>query len=90
MTTEEHITTLLTERFHPTALDLRNDSHKHIGHAGVTDALNSHFSLTIVSEEFQNKSRVQRHQMIYDCLKDLMDNPIHALSIHAYSPREPH
>ncbi len=88
MTIENTIKDLLTTCCKPEVLELRNDSHKHIGHVGVNDALNSHFSLTIVSTEFRNKSRVQRHQMIYECLKELMDNPIHALAIHAYTPEE--
>ena len=31
-----------------------------------------HYSLTIISEDFRGKSRVQQHQMVYDALQGKM------------------
>jgi len=86
MTIQNKIEQLLTEAFSPISLTVRNDSHLHQGHAGSPGTGESHFTVTIVSNAFENKSRVQRHQMIYLCLQDLMNNPIHALAIHASTP----
>jgi BolA protein len=47
-----------------------------------------HFAVTIVSPTFQDKSPVQRHQMIYQALGDMMKKEIHALSIQAFTPDE--
>lgn len=88
MTVEEKIQHLLTERLKPSGLIIKNDSSKHAGHSHVEDKENSHFAVTIISNEFIGKTRVQRHQMIYECLHDLMDHPIHALVIHAHTPEE--
>ncbi len=88
MTIDKIIEELLTKEFSPTSLTVRNDSHLHQGHAGSPGTGESHFTVTIVSNVFENKSRVQRHQMIYSCLQELMNNPIHALAIHASSPKE--
>jgi BolA protein len=63
---------------------LENDSARHKGHAGNTGG--SHFNISITSEKFEGKSRIERHQMIYDSLKDFFPNKIHALSIKAVAP----
>lgn len=48
----------------------------------------THFEAVIVSEEFAGKSRVQRHQLVYQTLGDRMREEIHALSIKTYTPQE--
>lgn len=41
-----------------------------------------HFSLTVISDRFKDKSRIERSQMIHEVLKGLMkDDAIHALSL---------
>ena len=49
---------------------------------------NIHFEAIVVSEEFDGKRPLQRHQLIYKCLGTFMGNEIHALSIRAYTPKE--
>jgi len=48
----------------------------------------THFEAVIVSEAFTGKSRVQRHQMVYQTLGDRMREEIHALSMKTYTPQE--
>ena len=72
----------------PAHLDLVDESAKHAGHAGAAPGGNTHWKLTIVSAAFAGKSTVARHRMIYQALGDLMQNPIHALSIRALSADE--
>jgi len=47
-----------------------------------------HFEALVVSEEFAGKSRVQRHQRVYQTLGDRMREEIHALSIKTLTPQE--
>jgi acid stress-induced BolA-like protein IbaG/YrbA len=47
-----------------------------------------HFEAVVVSEEFAGKSRVQRHQRVYQTLGDRMRGEIHALSMKTYTPQE--
>ncbi len=47
-----------------------------------------HFEAVVVSEEFAGKSRVQRHQRVYQILGDRMREEIHALSIKTFTPQE--
>ncbi|HEY0664719.1 MAG TPA: BolA/IbaG family iron-sulfur metabolism protein [Gallionella sp.] len=48
----------------------------------------THFEAVIVSDAFAGKSRVQRHQMVYQTLGDRMREEIHALSMKTYTPQE--
>jgi acid stress-induced BolA-like protein IbaG/YrbA len=47
-----------------------------------------HFEAVVVSEEFAGKSRVQRHQRVYQTLGDRMREEIHALSMKTLTPQE--
>jgi acid stress-induced BolA-like protein IbaG/YrbA len=47
-----------------------------------------HFQALIVSREFEGKSRVQRHQLVYAALGERMREEIHALSMKTFSPDE--
>ena len=40
-----------------------------------------HFQALIVSREFEGRSRVQRHQLVYAALGERMREEIHALSM---------
>jgi len=46
----------------------------------------SHFEAVIVSDEFEGKSLIQRHQVVYKALGDAMKEDIHALSMKTYTP----
>ena len=46
-----------------------------------------HFEVTVVSEAFEGKRRIQQHRMIYDALEaELEDETIHALSLSTSTP----
>ena len=40
-----------------------------------------HWNVAVRAEEFQGKSMVEQHQMIYAALGDWMKGPIHALAL---------
>lgn len=71
----------------PVQIDITDDSHKHIGHAGA-HAGGGHYGLRIVSAQFAGKPTLTRHRMIYSALEDMMKHDIHALNIAAYTPEE--
>jgi BolA protein len=68
-------------------LELIDDSARHAGHEGAKGG-GGHYRLRIVSAEFQGKSTVERHRLVYSTLGDLMRSKIHALSIQSLSPDE--
>ncbi|HUJ88452.1 MAG TPA: BolA/IbaG family iron-sulfur metabolism protein [Burkholderiales bacterium] len=47
-----------------------------------------HFQALIVSRQFEGRSRVQRHQLVYQALGDRMREEIHALSMRTLTPQE--
>ncbi len=85
--TAELIKQKLNELLNPQLLELIDNSADHAGHAG-TQKGGGHYSVTIVAELFDGKNMVQRHQLVYQALGDLMKNEIHALGINALTPSE--
>ena len=47
-----------------------------------------HFEAVIVSAEFNGKSKVQQHQVVYRALGDRMREEIHALSMQTLTPEQ--
>lgn len=84
---EERITQLLSQALPDASIDIENESHLHAGHAGAEDG-RGHFRLKIISEKFTGKRSLQRHQLIYQILDDMMQSDIHALAIDAKTPDE--
>jgi len=70
----------------PATLEIRDDSHRHAGHAGAREG--GHFDIVIVSARFAGLATVQRHRLVYDAVGDLKTHGIHALGIRAKSPDE--
>lgn len=80
---EKLLTTL-----NPTRLDVVNESHLHAGHASSPSTGESHFRVLIVSPDFTGKSRVERHRIINDLLREELKDGVHALAIKALAPGE--
>ena len=78
---------LLQAAFAPDVLEVIDDSHKHIGHAGARDG-HGHFSVDIVSPAFAGLLPLARHRAVYAALGEMMVTDIHALSIRARTPDE--
>jgi BolA protein len=76
----EQIRQRLTEALAPTVLEIADEGHRHVGHAGEGKG---HFHVRIASPAFAGQLPLKRHRMIYAALEGLMDNGIHALSIDA-------
>lgn len=75
---------LITE-LAPDEIDVIDESHKHIGHAGARSGL-GHFAVVIRSARFAGCSLLERHRQVYDALGDMMRTDIHAVSIRALAP----
>lgn len=77
----------LQQALDPVALEVRDDSAAHAGHAGAREG--SHLSVRIVSARFAGLPRLARHRLVYDALSTLLPQGIHALAIDARAPDEP-
>ena len=87
MSRVERIQAALQAAFAPLQLEVKDDSHRHAGHAGARDG-RGHFNVAIVSEAFAGKPPLARHRAVYAALGDMMQTDIHALAIKAQTPAE--
>ena len=84
------IPALIRERLaalEPKVVEIYDESGEHVGHAGAQSG-GGHYQVTIVSQQFQGKSRVARHRIVYAALDGLMPSQIHALAITAWTEEE--
>ena len=88
MTARDRIAEKLTKSFAPERLDVIDESHQHVGHAGHRPGGETHFRVYIVSQAFQGKSRLERHRMVNETLAGELAGGVHALAIHANAPGE--
>jgi BolA protein len=83
----ERIRALLQAALQPSELEVGDDSHLHVGHAGAASG-GGHYRVKIVSERFEGQRLVMRHRLVYDAVQGMMHTDIHALAITALAPSE--
>lgn len=81
----EAIRDALLGAFADARVEVRDDSHRHAGHAGARDG-RGHFHVRIESPDFAGMAPLQKHRAVYAALGGLMTTDIHALSIDARTP----
>ncbi|AWY00737.1 transcriptional regulator [Marinomonas primoryensis] len=83
MNVQTQIDQRINEKIDIHHMTLENESYMH----NVPEGSESHFKLVLVSDVFQGKRLVQRHQLVYATLQEEMTK-IHALAMHLYSIQE--
>jgi len=78
----------LSAALEPAELDIVDDSHRHVGHAGHDGQGESHFKLRIVSPAFAGQSRVERQRLVYRILAAELAGRVHALGVVTLTPEE--
>ncbi len=68
----------------PAHLEVVNESHMH----SVPPNSETHFKVVIVSDDFEGRRKVARHQAVYGLVGDELAGPVHALALHTYTPGE--
>ena len=84
LTSEDLINSILQEELVPDYLEVVNESSQH----NVPPNSETHFKVTIVSNAFNDVTRVSRHQLVYKALAELLSSPVHALALHTYTSEE--
>ncbi|MGE5452289.1 MAG: BolA family protein [Acidobacteriota bacterium] len=77
----QQIEAALQAALQPASLVVDDDSHLHAGHEGAESG--KHFTVTVRAACFTGLSHVQRHRLVYDALRDLIPQGVHALAIKA-------
>lgn len=73
---------------HPTRLDVINESELHAGHRNSPGTGESHFRILIISDAFTGRSRVERHRLVNELLKEELAGGVHALALSTIAPGE--
>lgn len=84
MSVQTEIEKKITVAFQPEHLQVINESHMH----SVPPNSETHFKLVLVSSVFDGMRSVACHQKVYASLADELAGPVHALSLHTYTPDE--
>ena len=79
---DDRIERQLREAFHPSHLEVINESHLHSGHAGDDGTGESHYRLRIRSSFFEGMNRVSIHRAVNGALAEELKT-VHALAIDA-------
>ena len=66
-------------------VDVVDESHLHVGHAGAAGG-GGHFRVTIVSPRFEGLSTVEAQRLVYQVLAKEMESEIHALAMKTLTP----
>ncbi len=83
MTMQQTIESKLNSSFSIEHLAIENESHMH----NVAPGSESHFKVTIVSEDFRELMLIKRHRLVNKAL-ELELQTIHALALHTMTPDE--
>lgn len=84
MKVQQEIEQQLKAQLNPLFLDVANESHQH----SVPPNSETHFRVIVVSQAFESKRKVARHQQVYAALNAQLEGPVHALALHTYTPDE--
>ena len=81
---------ILQQALAPTQLEVLDESAAHAGHAGAgPDPFGTHFRVRIASPLFAGLSRVAQHRLVYDPLRQMIAQGVHAIAIEVVSPVHP-
>ena len=90
----ESIEKKIAEELAPEVLVVNDDSEKHANHKGLHDghagvrSNESHFSVTVVSEQFAGMTPIKRHRLVNSILQKEFDDGLHALQLSTKTPAE--
>ena len=55
-------------------------SESHKGHSGYVKGEETHFEIFIISNDFENKNRLERHKIVNNLLKDEFEGSLHSIT----------
>ena len=86
MTIENQVKKRLSDALDLAHLEIKDFTGRHLGHKQHEGGF--HLEAVIVSNDFEKKSLLERHRMVYTAVGELMSHDIHALSMKTLTPDE--
>ncbi|MGQ8364953.1 BolA family protein [Glaciecola sp. 1036] len=84
MQIQNQITDKIQQALSPSFLSVENESHMH----NVPANSETHFKVTVVTDDFNGKRLIQRHRLINELVAQELAGPVHALALHTYTCEE--
>ena len=88
MSVAQEMRTRLEAALTPLELEIIDQSDQHRGHAGWREGGETHFHMRLVSEAFNDLSRIERQRAVHKALGDMLEATVHALSMDLRAPGE--
>lgn len=85
---KERIKAALTASLQATHIEVIDDSDKHLGHDGSVPGGETHFTVLVVSDMFKDKTKVERHRLVYGAINNEFSRSLHALVIQPFTKEE--
>lgn len=86
MTRAERMLAALQARLGEASIEIEDESRLHAGHAGAPPGGESHYRVRVESAAFRGLSRIERHRLIHDILKEELTTGVHALALELSVP----
>ena len=80
MNRKAKITDILDKNFDIYRCLVSDVSESHKGHSGYIEGEETHLEIFIISDDFKNKSRLERHKIINNCLKNEFKGSLHSIT----------
>jgi BolA protein len=78
----------LLSAFPGAEVEIRDDSHRHAGHAGARPGGETHYAVRVVTPAFADMNRVARSRAVHAALADEFASGMHALQLELRAPGE--
>ena len=83
---KEKIKKLIEDELNIFYFEIKDTTSQHINHSNYKGG--SHLRMKIVSDDFEDKSLVKRHQIIYSIINNFIQKEIHAVILKTYTIKE--
>ncbi|MCH9756380.1 MAG: BolA family transcriptional regulator [Gammaproteobacteria bacterium] len=83
MTRKKRLHDAISSALLPVLLEIEDESGNH-----RRPGVETHFKITLVSTQFKNTPRIERHRQINTLADNEFKTGLHALSLHLYTPEE--
>ena len=80
MNRKAKITNILNENLNLHKCYVSDVSESHKGHSGYVKGEETHFEIFIISNDFENKNRLERHKMVNNLLKNEFLGSLHSIT----------
>ncbi|WP_376096317.1 BolA family protein [Roseomonas sp. CCTCC AB2023176] len=84
----DRVRTALLAAFPGAEVAIRDDSHRHAGHAGARPEGETHYAVRVVTPAFGGMNRVARSRAVHAALAAEFDAGMHALQLELRAPGE--